>query len=150
LDTESRGLPAAEARALARAAIACLAAAAPALLYKKVDSTLRGPLAAEVAGALEGAGRTHALLAPAFPAQGRPAVDGLLRIDGRPASDTAIATDPAFPPTGASVLALLGARTLKPASLVPLATVRRGAGAVAARLHRVAGTVVGDAETDAD
>src|SRR5262249_56768286 len=68
LDTESRGRPAAEARQLARDAATRLAHAAPALVYQKVDSTLRGALAAELAGALEGAGRgPAALLTPALP-----------------------------------------------------------------------------------
>jgi D-threonate/D-erythronate kinase len=85
VDTESRGRAAPDARAAARRAVARLAAAGPALLYKKVDSTLRGALAAELGGALEGAGdRRAALLAPALPAQGRTVVDGMLRVGGRP------------------------------------------------------------------
>lgn len=150
LDTESRGCPAPEARARAHAAAAQLAARSPALLYKKVDSTLRGAVAAELGGALEGAGRLRVILAPAFPAQGRTVVEGILRIDGRPATETAIARDPGFPPTGASVLALLGVGGPHPVSPVPLATVRRGPAAVAARLARSTGSLVSDAESDAD
>jgi D-threonate/D-erythronate kinase len=150
LDTESRGRGAAEARARARAAALRLASCAPARLYKKVDSTLRGAIAAELAGVLEGAGRRGAILAPSLPAQRRTVTDGVLRIGGQPAGETAIARDPTFPPTGDRVLALLGAAGPHPAGLVPLATVRRGPAAVAARLTRFDAILVCDAESDED
>jgi uncharacterized protein YgbK (DUF1537 family) len=150
LDTESRAAAPAEARARARAAALRLTAGPVALLYKKVDSTLRGSVAAELAGVLEGAARHQAVLAPAFPAQRRTLVDGLLRVGDRVVTETALAGDPAFPPTGASVLALLGADGPHPVGLVPLATVRRGQPAVTARLRRHAGVVACDAERDAD
>jgi uncharacterized protein YgbK (DUF1537 family) len=150
MDTEGRGHPAGEARSRAREATAGLAAAGPALLYKKVDSTLRGALAAELAGALEGTRTRRAMLAPSLPAQRRALVDGSLRIDGRPAEETAFARDPGFPPTGASALAVLAAGGIHPAGLVPLLSVRRGVTAVAARLARISGWLVCDAETDAD
>jgi len=157
LDTESRGLSSAEARARARTVATDLAAHRPAVLYKKVDSTLRGAVSAELGGALEGSGLHHVFLAPALPAQRRILVDGVLHVDGRRADEDPIASDPAFPVTGASVLALLGIEgpdPVGPIGIIPLATVRRGAAAVAARLDRWAstgrGAVVCDAETDAD
>jgi uncharacterized protein YgbK (DUF1537 family) len=58
IDTESRGTERGEARAR--------------LLYKKIDSTLRGPVAAEVAGALEGAGLPAVLLTGLSRSMARP------------------------------------------------------------------------------
>lgn len=57
-------------------AIARVRAAAPALLgadiaFKKIDSLLRGHVAAELAACMEAGGWRHVVLAPAFPAQGR-------------------------------------------------------------------------------
>jgi uncharacterized protein YgbK (DUF1537 family) len=150
VDTESRSRAPAAARACARAAAARLAALEPRLVYKKVDSTLRGPLAAELAGALEAAGRSSGLLAPALPAQKRTLVDGTLWVDGQPAATTAVARDPAFPPTGASALALLACEGVRPVTPVALATVRRGPTAVRRRLERHDAAFVCDAETDAD
>jgi uncharacterized protein YgbK (DUF1537 family) len=154
LDTESRRMAPAEARAATRAAAGRLTAAGARLVYKKVDSTLRGPVAAEIRGVLEGSGRGAVLLAPAFPAQARTVVDGLVRVGGRLASETAIADDPTFPATGASVVALLGLEGPHPVGPLPLATLRAGADVVAARLDRwleaAAGSLVADAETDAD
>lgn len=154
IDTESREQRAEIARERARRAGAALRAEAPSVLYKKIDSTLRGQIGAELDGMLVGTGVAAALLAPAFPAQGRTVVDGCLLVDGEPADRTPIARDPTFPPTGASVLGLLGAGGLRPAASLALATVRQGAPAVAARLDRflsAGGRVLAaDAETASD
>jgi D-threonate/D-erythronate kinase len=154
VDTESRTATGEEARARARAVGSALKAGPPRILYKKVDSTLRGHVAAELDGMLDGSGLAVALLAPAFPAQRRTVADGCLRVDGRPAGETAVARDPAFPRTGASVLGLLAAGGVAPVTAVPLATVRCGQDEVGRRLHRFAGTggrvLAADAETDAD
>lgn len=89
VDTDSRALPAAEAAARVRAAMA--ARPAGALIYKKIDSTLRGHLAEELAEALAALpGVSGAILAPAFPAQGRSLVDGQCRIHDEPLADTAL------------------------------------------------------------
>lgn len=150
LDTESRGLAPGEARARAREAGERLAAMGPGHVYKKLDSTLRGPVAAEVAGMLEGTGRVRAVIAPAFPAQGRTILDGGLRLDGRPAEETPFARDPHFPPTGGSLLAPFARSGPHPVSPIPLATIRRGPAAVGERLARWPGAFVADAESDAD
>jgi uncharacterized protein YgbK (DUF1537 family) len=154
VDTESRTVPAEEARARARMAGRALRAGPPRLLYKKVDSTLRGHVAAELDGMLDGAGLRAALLAPSFPSQRRVVVDGCLHVDGRPVAASAIARDPAYPPTGGSVPALLVTGGVYPIALVPLLTVRHGADAVAARLDRMLETggraLAADAESDAD
>jgi D-threonate/D-erythronate kinase len=65
------------------------------LVYKKIDSTLRGNVAAELAAALRArralAGASQdivALLAPAFPANGRTTVDCRLLVRGVPLAET--------------------------------------------------------------
>jgi uncharacterized protein YgbK (DUF1537 family) len=154
VDTESRALPVEEARARARAAGSALKIWPARVLYKKVDSTLRGHVAGEVDGMLEGSGLPLALLAPAFPAQGRTVLDARLHVDGRLAGETAIARDPTFPSTGSSLLALLVAGRVRPVTALPLLTVRRGPKAVGERLDRFAATggrvLAADAETDED
>lgn len=133
VDTESRGLAAAEARARVSRA----ARLAPAERYfKKIDSTLRGRIGAEVEGLVHATGGTTALVCPAFPAQGRTVVDRTLLVDGRPL---------------AGVVDVLRTQVDRPVSWIPLTEVRAGAMALAARLTRLAGTVViADAETDGD
>jgi D-threonate/D-erythronate kinase len=68
------------------------------LLYKKIDSMLRGHIGVEVAAALEARraidGRTTAVLAPAFPAMGRTTVNGIQLVRGVAVGDIgAIAGD---------------------------------------------------------
>ena len=154
IDTESRQRPIEDARQRARWSGSVLKAGSPTVLYKKVDSTLRGRVAAEIEGMLDGAGLEMTLLSPAFPAQHRTVVDGCLLVDGRPADQTPIALDPTFPRTGASVLGLLAAEGVGPIAALPLAAVRRGREAVADRLERFAAiggrALVADAETAAD
>ncbi len=83
-DTETRGaLPAAAARAVEAACAALVALAGPRpAVFKKVDSTLRGPVGAELEAARAGLGRQRVLLAPALPEQGRTVVGGVLHVDG--------------------------------------------------------------------
>jgi D-threonate/D-erythronate kinase len=154
IDTESRQRSSEDARGRARWAGSMLKAGSPSVLYKKLDSTLRGRVAAEIDGMLDGAGLEMALLSPAFPAQHRTVVDGRLLVDGHPADQTPIALDPTFPRTGASLLGLLAAEGVRPIGALPLATVRRGREAVATRLERFRATggrvLAADAETAVD
>jgi uncharacterized protein YgbK (DUF1537 family) len=60
---------------------------APPLLYVKLDSLLRGHAGAALDGALDGAGAGTAVVAPAFPAQGRTTVGGRQLVDGEAVGD---------------------------------------------------------------
>jgi uncharacterized protein YgbK (DUF1537 family) len=53
-------------------------------IFVKIDSTLRGPLNGLISGALDAFGRERALVAPAFPEQGRQLRDGRLYVHGQP------------------------------------------------------------------
>jgi uncharacterized protein YgbK (DUF1537 family) len=118
----------------------CSAASEP-RVYLKIDSTLRGPIAALVAGALSGSGKDLAVIAPAFPEQGRFLHEGRVVVDGQPgASLTAL--------LGMDGTALLGAKFVRSAGEVEQAVAHarmRGARRVVvdadstAGLQRVAG-----------
>jgi uncharacterized protein YgbK (DUF1537 family) len=77
------------------------------IVYKKLDSTLRGNVAAEIAAALGGAGRDLAVVAPAFPAAGRTTVGGIQRVHGVSVDETEMANDPHTPVREAHVPNLL-------------------------------------------
>lgn len=149
VDTESRALPAAEAAR--RVAEVPTRAPAP-RFFKKVDSTLRGRVGAEVDALMRAAGVASALLTPAFPALGRTVVERLLLVDGVPVTETPLARDPDFPAgDGAGIVDLLRPELDRALAWIPLAEVRAGGEALAARLDRLRGTVaVADAETDRD
>jgi uncharacterized protein YgbK (DUF1537 family) len=77
------------------------------IVYKKLDSTLRGNVAAELAAASGGARRGRTVVAPAFPAAGRTTVGGTQRVHGVPVDETEVANDPHTPVREAHVPNLL-------------------------------------------
>jgi uncharacterized protein YgbK (DUF1537 family) len=94
-DTDTRTMPA--GFAAKRVLDAAHAAREARIVYKKLDSTLRGNVAAELAAALGGARRERAVVAPAFPAAGRTTVGGIQRLRGVPVAETELANDPHTP-----------------------------------------------------
>jgi uncharacterized protein YgbK (DUF1537 family) len=104
-DTDSRTMPAgfAAKRVLEVAHLAREAR----VVYKKLDSTLRGNVAAELAAALGGARRGRVVVAPAFPAAGRTTVGGIQSVHGVPVDETEMANDPHTPVREAHVPSLL-------------------------------------------
>jgi len=95
LDTDSRAMPA--GFAAKRVLDAGHAVQHARVVYKKLDSTLRGSIAAELATALESTGRERALVAPAFPAAGRTTVNGVQLVRGVPVHETEAKNDPRTP-----------------------------------------------------
>jgi len=149
LDADSRQLRPGEAAAVHRH-LAQRHLAPGVLLYKKIDSTLRGNIAAELAAVIPQAGM--AIVAPAFPATGRTTRDGRVYVQNVPLEQTAIWQQEGL--TGvADIAAMLehaGVRTAR----AGLDLVRSGPGAL---LHALDGAarvgvqaIVCDAETGAD
>ncbi len=95
VDTDSRLLSPQEARE--RVLEAGRASADARIIYKKLDSTLRGPVAAELAAALQATGRSKAVVAPAFPSTGRSTLGGVQLLHGEPVHETGLADDPHTP-----------------------------------------------------
>jgi uncharacterized protein YgbK (DUF1537 family) len=147
IDTETRPLAPGEAAER----VGAVAARGRGTWFKKIDSTLRGPIGAEVDALMRAIGSTTAILCPAFPAQRRVVLDRVLLVDGVPVADTPIARDPRFPAGGSSVVDLLRPQLDRALAWIPIDQLRTGPQALTARLRRLAGTViVADAETDAD
>jgi D-threonate/D-erythronate kinase len=104
-DTDSRAMP--PGFAAKRVMDAAHVARGARIVYKKLDSTLRGNVAAELAAALGGARRERVVVAPAFPAAGRTTVGGIQRVQGLPVDETEMANDPNTPVREAHVPSLL-------------------------------------------
>jgi uncharacterized protein YgbK (DUF1537 family) len=128
------------------------------LIFKKVDSTLRGNVGAELSAALRerrqvahGNRRIVSVMAPAFPAGGRTTVDGHQRVHGKPLHETEMwihnrLSGPAHIPT------LLSRAGLKPSAL-GLELVRSGNAQLQDAMLRIAETadvLVCDVVTDDD
>lgn len=97
VNTESRNLPPEEAAARVAATLAHASARGARLVFKKIDSTLRGPLAAELAVVRRHFPGHRLLLCPANPAAGRTVEHGQLLVRGVPVLATEFARDPAAP-----------------------------------------------------
>jgi len=83
LDLDTRARPERSARRIVRRAFSGRAAKRARILFKKIDSTLRGHVAAELAAIRPVLGRRPVLFAPAFPAQGRIVRGARLHVNGR-------------------------------------------------------------------
>jgi uncharacterized protein YgbK (DUF1537 family) len=148
VDTESRTLPAEEAADLVTIVAARSRSGS---WFKKIDSTLRGPIGAEIDALMRALGATTGIVCPAFPAQRRVVLDRVVLVGGVPVAETPIARDPRFPGGSSSVVDLLRPQTDHALAWIPIDQMRAGPTALAARLRRLAGTViVADAETDLD
>jgi D-threonate/D-erythronate kinase len=149
VDTETRTMPAAHARARVQTVVG---AAPRARYFKKIDSTLRGRIGAEVAGLVDATGARSAVICPALPSEGRAVVDRVLFVGGLPVAETPVANDPEFPAGRSSnVVDILRPDIDRPLAWIPLDQVRAGVPSLSARMLRLAGTVmVADADTDDD
>lgn len=87
-------------------------------LYLKIDSTMRGSVAAQVEGALSGWQHRHpgafAIVCPAYPAMGRTVVEGVVRIGDQPLEDSPAGTDPVTPVATSVLTDLLPGSTWVP------------------------------------
>jgi uncharacterized protein YgbK (DUF1537 family) len=126
-DAASRGLSA-EAAAGRHADVLARLSQPERILFKKIDSTLRGQPAAETAVALahlkSQSGPAFGVFAPAFPATGRSTIDGHILVKGRPLEEAEVwQRDHTYANADlVDVLASAGIRGEK----VTLATVRSG------------------------
>jgi uncharacterized protein YgbK (DUF1537 family) len=130
VDTDSRAAsPSVAAEAVSRA----VAAYPAARVYKKVDSTLRGNVVAEVDAAVAATDADLAVVAPAFPATGRTTEGGRHLVDGTPLAEEGYGV-------AESDLRTVFARSRYLVESLDLATVERGPEAVRETLASVTET----------
>ena len=143
VSTDSRVEPAAEAY---RRALDAAQQLGRCLVYKKIDSTVRGNIGAELDGVLDGLRTDRALVAPAFPEAGRTTTGGLHCVNGVPVADTVFGRDPNAPVLASHLPTLLAGQTRRRVGHLPLRIVEQGDQAVVNALNaEPAGVVVADA-----
>lgn len=126
LNTDSRALPPRAAAQRARVAAQALRKAGVQAVYKKIDSTFRGNVGAELDAILDVFPSPLAVLTPAFPPAGRAVKGGILYVRGTPVHETSMGTDPVTPVRESHLPTLLGRQTPRPVHALTLATVRKG------------------------
>ena len=106
------------------------------LVYKKIDSTLRGNMGSEIDALLEKTGFSVGFVAPSFPEQKRSLVGGIMMVGGKPLSLTEAAQDAVSPIHESHVHKLLGAQSRRNIARIDLAYVSSTAGKLHAEVMR--------------
>ena len=106
--TETRNAAPDVAAAAVANAIAFGRARGARLVYKKIDSTLRGAVAAELEALLTALPDARVLFSPANPAVGRTVRGGVLLVHGVPVAETEFGRDPVSPVRESDIRRLLG------------------------------------------
>ncbi len=143
LNTESRHLSSQQAATRVQAcALRFTGTQAFNIIFKKIDSTLRGNVVAETLALKRACRRDCALVAPAFPAQGRTVRDGVVFVDGVALPQTGFARDALSPPPLAPLAQVFGsaAAPLNVFSWTPGTSLPGASGAI----------VIADGQTDTD
>ena len=150
IDLNTREIEAEGARATTFKSMEKIHPRADFFLYRKIDSTLRGNVAVELASTRAAAGKRFILFAPAFPANRRITVGGNILIDGEPLEQTQFWSAKIPRPDFATQMADVGLRM----ESLPLETVRRGKQEVRRTISDLVGegctTILCDAEHDED
>ena len=126
VNTDSRGLRPGEAYSLLLDLMRTYDPRLFPLVYKKVDSTLRGNIGGEIDALFDGATFSLGFFAPSFPEQQRTLVDGVLRVRGIPLALTEAASDTVSPVTESRADKLLGTQSHRRIARIDLSDVAEG------------------------
>lgn len=152
LNTETRGLTPSEAHKKVRAQLAVLGDWEPQLVFKKIDSTLRGNIGSEIDGLMTAYNLDLAAIAPAYPENGRYTIGGYQLVHGSLLEDLELASSGETQEMGSFVPSVLAAQTRRRIGHVGVETIRHSdvMGNTQAFLHLGGGLLVFDSATPRD
>ena len=154
LDTESRNVGPEDACRKVRDSLGALRKIGARLVYKKIDSTLRGNLGAELDAIMDETEVKAVIVAPSFPAQSRTTVDGHLLVNNTPLARTEFALNSSNPLEESHIPTLIGRQTGRRIEHIGLPGVRSGIGSLKDEIRRLiehgSQIIVVDAETEGD
>ncbi len=107
VDTNTRSLPPEEAAERAGHIAAQVRQSKPSLIFKKIDSLLRGPILAEIQAVSSILGVQRTVLAVSNPSLGRVVSHGILFVQDMPVAETELARDPEHPIRSSRVTTIL-------------------------------------------
>lgn len=136
INTDSRALPPASASALIGELLETYDRAIFPVIYKKIDSTLRGNIGPETDAILRAAKIPLAFLTPALPRQGRILSGGIMTIGGRPLALTEFARDAVSPVTESHIGRLIQRQSSNQVGLIEHADVSSGSVHLTAAIER--------------
>jgi D-threonate/D-erythronate kinase len=109
--TDSRSMSKSDAEKVTANTVKEILLLKPDLIYKKIDSVLRGYVLDELNVQMQVTGLTRAFVLSANPSLGRTMRNGLYYINGKPISETGFAADPEFAITDSAVLKMIRAQS---------------------------------------
>lgn len=139
LNTDSRADTGEVAYRKARAAAEALKQAGIILAYKKMDSTLRGNPGAEIDGIMDGLGSEVAVVAPAFPVNGRITAGGYQLLSQVPVEETELGLCSVTPAKISHIPTLLRGQMRRAVGHIGLGMVMAGVGGLASEIQRQVG-----------
>lgn len=154
IDTETRNVAPQTAYKKVKDAVGALKKADVALIFKKIDSTLRGNLGAEIDALMDEQDLEAVIVAPAFPAQGRTTLGGRMYVAGLPLEESEFARDTLNTVRKPCIATLIQRQTKRRIGHADLSKVRSGAESLKENVQRMIEggneIVVADAETQSD
>lgn len=136
VDTESRFLEKSAAAAAVSAATRDLRSAGYLPFFKKIDSTFRGNVGAELDAMLEQLEAAGAAVVPAVPRNGRTLEGGVVYVNGVPLAESESGRDPFTPNMSSSAREILSNQTGRRIEDLSLEDVARGPEVLARRMER--------------
>ncbi len=106
------------------------------VVFKKIDSTLRGNIGREIDAIMDTCGQEIAIVVPAFPKNGRTTVGGYHLLQGDPLETTELARDPRCPITESHIPTMLSRQTVRKVGHVGVESVSAGPAAVLEAMER--------------
>lgn len=106
-------------------------------IYKKLDSTLRGNIGAEIDGVMDGGKFDLAIVAPALPDNGRKTIGGNQFVHDVPLEKTEIANDPITPIKHSYIKDIISEQCEKSVGLINLKDVIKGENNLKAKIDEV-------------
>jgi 2-keto-3-deoxygluconate permease len=87
-------------------------------IYKKLDSTMRGNIGAEISGLMDSLEIKHAIIVPALPSYGRTTKNGNIYVKGVLLAETETADDPKAPVRESHIAKIIAHQTSKKTGLI--------------------------------
>jgi D-threonate/D-erythronate kinase len=114
VDTASRALAGGDAATAVCRSASALTRAGVLPFFKKIDSTLRGQVGAEIDALMDTVGFSCAVLCPAYPANRRSVSGGTLLVNGQPVALGVAGKDPLTPISESHIPTLLATQSRRP------------------------------------
>lgn len=95
-------------------------------IYKKLDSTFRGNVGAEISGMMDALGKKHTIIVPAFPSNKRTTKNGIVYVNDVPVHETEFANDPRTPVNQSYIPAIISEQTDKSIEVINFNEVGKG------------------------